>query len=303
MWELVSVIREFDADIVHANAAISARVAGRLCRRSVIHTRHCCFPIPKRGVIQKATENLGNRLLSQRVIATSASAAGDLMKLGIPKRKIRVILNGSDPIREVEEWELSQLRQEWGLTEEDYCVGICARLEPCKGHSVFLRAAERIQKMELPRQIKFLIVGEGSLRPHLEQNIRALGLSNVVRMVGFVEDMAPVYRLLRINVNCSCGTETSCLAISEGMSASLPTIASNYGGNPVMIGKDGAGILTPVGDDEALAEAIRRIASDQVVGNTMSEKAYRRYCEQFTAERMTKQTEDVYREVLAERNS
>ncbi len=301
VWELVSVIRDFDADVVHANAAISARIAGRLCGRGVIHTRHCCFPIPQRGLIRKTSENWGNRLLSHRVIATSRSAADNLKQLGIPKGKIRVILNGSDPVRAVEDGELERLREQWDLTEDDYCVGICARLEPCKGHSVFLRAAERIQNMEIPRQIKFLIVGEGSLRKHLEQNVRALGLSDSVRMVGFVEDMAPVYRLLRINVNCSCGTETSCLAISEGMSASLPTIASDYGGNPAMIGQDGAGILTPVGDDEALAEAIRKIASDQVVENTMSEKAYQRYCERFTAKRMTEQTENVYRELMAER--
>lgn len=296
--ELFSVIREFDAQIVHANAAISARMAGKLCGRTVIHTRHCYFPIEKRGLLEKATENFGNRILSDRVIATSRTAAENLRDLGIPKKKIHIILNGSDPVRAAEDWELQALRERWGLSEDDYCVGICARLEPCKGHSVFLRAAEIIRDRPLPRNIKFLIVGDGSLRAHLEQNIRVLGLSDIVKMVGFAEDMAPVYRLLRIHVNCSCGTETSCLAISEGMSAGLPTVASDYGGNPDMIGKSEAGILTPVGNADALADAICRIASDQVVENRMSDAAYRRYCERFTAKRMTEQTEDVYRKAL-----
>ena len=107
--ELCSVICEFDADIVHANAAVSARAAGRICRRIVVHTRHCYYPVPKRGVIRKWTENLGNRVLSHSVIATSRSAAENLRDLGIPKNKIHVILNGSDAVRAVKEWELSEL--------------------------------------------------------------------------------------------------------------------------------------------------------------------------------------------------
>ena len=294
VWELISVIRDCDADIVHANAAISARMAGRICRKKVGHTRHCCFPVAQRGLVKRLTENFGNRMLSDLVIATSQSAAENLRDLGIPKSKIRVILNGSDPVREVSKSELDALRAQWGLTAEDYCVGICARLEPYKGHSVFLRDAALLKDMDVPRTLKFLIVGEGSWRANLEQNIRALGLSDDVRMVGFVNDMAPVYRLLRINVNCSGGTETSCLALSEGMSASLPTVATDYGGNRVMVGDDGAGILIPVGDERALAQAIRRIASDEVVEYEMGEKAYEQYRQHFTAERMTRRTEEVY---------
>ena len=117
-------------------------------------------------------------------------------------------------------------------------------------------------------------------------------------MVGFVEDMVPIYRLLRVHVNASSGTETSCLAISEGMSASLPTVATDYGGNRVMIGKGGAGILVPVNDPIAMAEAIRKIASDEVLENSMRAAAYTRYLNRFTAERMTRETEQVYVELM-----
>ena len=299
--ELISVVRRFDAHIVHANAAVSARMAGRLCGRAVIHTRHCCFPIGKRGLSERIVQNLGNRTLSDMVIATSKTAAENLRELGIPKKKLQIILNGSDPVREAESWEVDALRDAWGLDADDYCVGLCARLEPCKGHSVFLRAAEILKERDLPVNLKLIIVGEGSLRKNLEQNIRALGLSEIVKMVGFVDDMAPVYRLLRIHVNCSCGTETSCLAVSEGMSAGLPTIVSDYGGNPAMIGNSEAGIVTPVGEAEALANAICRIASDQVVENRMSDAARERYWQHFTAKQMTEQTEDVYRRVLLQR--
>lgn len=296
--ELISVIRESGADLIHANAAVSARLAGRLCGKKVLHTRHCTFPVVERGLLRRWTENAGNRLLSDLVIATSESAAENLCDLGIPRKKIRVILNGSDPVRQVDDGELAALRSAWGLSDSDFCVGLCARLEPCKGHDVFIRAAEQLAFMDdAPRNFKFLIVGEGSQRARLENNIRALGLSDFVRMVGFVHDMAPVYRLLRINVNCSCGTETSCLAISEGMSASLPTVATDFGGNPSMIGSDASGILVPVNDPSALASAILRIASDEVLEFSMRRAALSRYHSLFTASRMTRLVEAVYREV------
>ena len=295
--ELTAVIAEAGADVIHANAAISARVAGRLSGKKVIHTRHCTFSVSDRLWIRRLAENLGNRMLSDVVIATSESAAENLRDLGIPKRKIRVILNGSDPVRQVSDGELDALRAQWGLSESDFCVGICARLEACKGHDIFIRAAQKLRSKPAPRPLKFLIVGEGSQRERLAHNIRALGLEDSVLMVGFVADMAPVYRLLRVNVNCSCGTETSCLAISEGMSASLPTVATDFGGNPSMIGSDGSGILVPVGDADALASAILRIASDEVVEFSMRRAALSRYHSHFTAARMTRQVEAVYRQI------
>lgn len=296
--EMMRVIRSLDPDIVHANAAVSARIAGQLCGKKTVHTRHCYFPLKKEGGIARLLQNFGNRSLSDLAIATSESAAENLRDLGIPKRNIRVILNGSDPVRAVSQEEIDDLRRRWDLSDQDFCVGICARLEPYKGHATFLRAVERLCEMDLSRQMKFLIVGEGSLKRHIEQNVRALGLSDRVRIVGFVEDMAPVYRLLRVLVNASSGTETSCLAISEGMSAALPVVATDYGGNRAMIGKGEAGILVPVDDPIAMAEAIRKIASDEVLENTMRDAAYARYLERFTAERMTKETEQVYFELM-----
>ena len=45
IWELRGIIRDCSPDIVHANAALSARLAGRLSGKKVVHTRHCCFPL------------------------------------------------------------------------------------------------------------------------------------------------------------------------------------------------------------------------------------------------------------------
>ena len=291
----MGVIWEESPDVVHANAALCARIAGKLCGKKVVHTRHCCFPVEEsENPIIRTAERVGNRMLSDCVIATADAAAVNLMQMGIPRSSIRVILNGSEPVREVGEDELNKWREKLSLTPEDFCVGICARLESCKGHETFLEAAAMVRRKMPHKSFRFLIVGEGSRRRRLEQLAAKKGLSEVVRFPGFVQDVAPVYRLLRINVNCSNGTETSCLAISEGMSACLPTVASSYGGNLAMIGFEGAGICFPVGNAEALAGAICSIASDPELEQRMRLAAGRRYAANYTAAGMTQKLSRVY---------
>ena len=111
--------------------------------------------------------------------------------------------------------------------------------------------------------------------------------------------MATVYRLLRVNVNCSMGTETSCLALSEGMSAGVPAVVSDYGGNRAMIGESHAGIVYPVGNANALADAIGRIVCDPALELQMRRAARERYEQYYTASAMTEQVTRIYERMLA----
>lgn len=305
VWELSRIIKKNNVNVVHTNAAVSARVAARLCHVPVLHTRHCCFP--PSGALKspfvRRIAGFGNRLLSDYVIATAEAAAENLRELGIPEHKMSVIINGSLPVKEVDENILNATREKYGIDAGDFTVGICARLEDCKGHDTFLSAAAILRKAYPEIPFRFLIIGEGSRRQELEKMTADLGLSKFVIFTGFVADMAPIYRILRVNVNCSCGTETSCLAISEGMSVGLPTVASDYGGNVAMIGESDAGFLFPVGDAEALANAILQIAKDGELEKKMKCAARERYLSHFTAEKMSREVERVYESLTAKRKS
>ncbi len=297
--ELVRIICARGITLVHANAALSARMAARLCCVPVVHTRHCCYPVPGAWQWPLVGAICGgcNRMLSDCVIATAEAAKKNLLDLGIPGNQIRVIINGSDPVRKVSERELDVVRKRYALREDDFVIGICARLESCKGHETLLHAAEEAMERMPSMRFRFLIVGGGSRLRELRRMAELLGISHAVRFLGFVNDMAPVYRLMRINVNCSVGTETSSLALSEGMSAGVPVVATRYGGNPAMVGAGYAGILFAVGDHHALADAICKIAGDPVLEARMRAAAYARYERHFTAERMTREVEALYREL------
>ncbi|MBR3895053.1 MAG: glycosyltransferase [Clostridia bacterium] len=302
--EISDLIRETGSDLVHANAALNARIAGRRCGVGVLHTRHCCFPVKGflRFPLFRVVCGLGNRMLSDRVIATAEAAAQNLRELGIGEGQIDVVINGSEPVREVGETELAAWRQRWGLREDDFVVGICARLEEYKGHETFLRAARLLLERRPQRRFRFLIVGEGSRRTSLERMAEELEIFPWVVFCGFMEDMAPIYRLLRVNVNCSSGTETSCLALSEGMSAALPSVVSDFGGNRAMMGESDAGFVIPVGDFAAVAEAIERIACDAELEKRMRDAARVRYLERYTAKSMADQVTVIYEKLMKDRS-
>ena len=161
--EIGDLVRRERVDLIHANAALNARIAGRANGVHVVHTRHCCFPPDGIWRIDPVRRLGGrwNAALSDRVVATAEAVVEDLRLFGVPREKIEVILNGSDPVREVDAVELKATRCRCGIGEGDFVVGICARLEPCKGHETFLRAAKEVLDRSGGRDFRFLIVGDG----------------------------------------------------------------------------------------------------------------------------------------------
>jgi glycosyltransferase involved in cell wall biosynthesis len=226
------------------------------------------------------------------VVAVADAARENLIELGISQKQIAVIVNGAEPLRVLSACEKNIWRARLGIPDGAHVVGICARLEPCKDHTTLLRAAERLRRSG--KNCFFLIVGDGSLREELEKEAKRRELSSCICFTGFAEDVAPYVNLLDIHVNCSVGTETSSLAISEAMSLGVPTVASDYGGNPYMV-RDGLnGLLYPVGNDAALANAISRLLDDPVLLSRLSHNARLRFERELNAECMTRKTERLY---------
>ena len=99
---------------------------------------------------------------------------------------------------------------------------------------------------------------------------------------------------MNLNLNCSIGTETSSLALSEGMSLSIPAIATTYGGNPYMTTDGVNGFLVPERDPAAMAERICEIIENPSLYAQLSKGAYEMYEKKFTASAMTRQLEELY---------
>ncbi len=280
--------------IVNSHGCLAARVAAKSSGVAVkLYTRHCVFPV------SKAYENRAVRLamrsaakyLNDGVIAVAHSAKENLVKMGIDPQMIHVIINGAEPLRRISEEEKIALRRRYGIHTDDRVITICARLEECKDHRCFLRAAKILcHKSE---KYKFFVLGEGSLRKELEELSKGLGIEKKVFFLGFVKDVSPFMNITDVNVNCSIGTETSSLALSEGMSIGIPSVVSDYGGNTYMVRDNVNGYIYRAGDYKHLAQKIEAIF-DSGEYLRMSEASELRYKFELNAQAMAKKTQDLY---------
>ena len=245
--------------------------------------------------IYRAVFRQANRLLSDGVIAVAAAAKEQLITLGMDAEDIRVIINGVQPLRICCEEEKVRLRQQLGLPSDAFVIGMVARLEKYKGQSTLLSALQCARQAAPDAPLYVVLCGDGADRSALEQQAASLGIGEHVRFAGFCTDVAPYYAIMDVNVNASYGTETSSLALSEGMSVGVPAVASDFGGNPYMIRDGHNGLLFPTKDADALAEALLTLYRDRTFLQTLGKNARAFYREHLTARGMTEQMEDYYR--------
>lgn len=288
-------VKKLSPHIVNAHADITFRIASAIARIPVrLYTRHCAYKVPK--VYELAPVRAMSRaffdLTAHRAIAVAHAAADNLISMGVRREKIKVIINGVPPLERLSDARRLALMKKLDIPLDAKVVSIFARLEKCKDHETFLRAAKMILKQN--RAYRFLIVGDGSLAQYLKRYAASLGISEQVRFTGFVGDVAPYMNITDVNVNCSVGTETSSLALSEGMSIGIPAVASDYGGNPYMIRDRVNGLLYRQGDHRELARKILEL-EDAALYERLSRGAYERYCEELNAAEMTRQTENLYK--------
>lgn len=297
------IIRREKPDIVHTHSSFSGKLAAWQCGiRGRMYTRHCAFEMP--GYLTqfpgKQINGFVNNTLSTSIIAVAQAAADNLTETGVSDKKITVIINGVESMKSLPEDERSAFRKKIGIGEDEFVCLISARLEDYKGHSYLIETAGEVRaRLGDERRVRFIIMGDGSIRQELEAQVSAAGLEDIVMFTGFVEDVVPYCNIMDLNINCSWGTETSSLALSEGFSLHKPAVATDFGGNPYMVTDGVNGFVVPKKDSHAMAEAILRIIRDPELLKKLSDGARSEYEAKFTAEAMTRQLEEIYEKEAA----
>ncbi len=293
--KLKKIFKKEKPDIVHTHSSMSGKIASFLSGvKTRMYTRHCAYEPQKFMTVFPCKQINGfiNNTLSTHIIAVAEAAKENLTDTGISEKKITVIINGVDELKEKTAEEKAELRRSYKIAEDDFVFGIVARLENVKGHDYFIEAAQKIsQKYE---KVKFIIAGTGAEEERLKEKTKKLGISDKVIFAGFVTDVAGIYSIMDMNVNCSYGTETSSLALSEAMSIGKPAIASIYGGNPYMITDGQNGLLCEKQNTDALCEKMEFILNNKEEYEKMCIKAREHYEKKFTAKKMTRALEEIY---------
>lgn len=190
---------------------------------------------------------------ADQVIAVSHGVAQDLSEVsGIPKERIQVIYN---PVilPHVSELSRQPLEHSWFQPGQPPVILGVGRLEAQKDFAMLIRAFARVRQV---RPARLVILGWGPDRPVLEALVENLGLQEDVSFPGFVNNPY-AYMARSALFALSSAWEGLPTVLIEAMSLGIPVVSTNCKSGPAEILDDGRyGELVPVGDSEAMAEAI-----------------------------------------------
>lgn len=299
--KIKKIIKEEEPDIVHTHASLSARIAAKLYKKcKIVYTRHCDFPISpkfKYKIVRKLNQII-NESLTNRIIATSELAKENLEKQGIHGNIIDVVLNGVDGLLKISNEDKKRLKEKYNIKESDIVVGYLARIEELKGHKYLIEAIKILKDKKLDKSFKFLIMGTGKYEETAKKMVKELEIDDIVIFTGFISNVEEMLNIVDVQVNASYLSETTNLALLEGMSLGIPTVATNCGGTSKMIENYENGLLVGKANSEALANGIELILKDEEKFKYMKEKSKQIFKERYTSKVYASNIEKIYESMV-----
>ncbi|MEM7165048.1 MAG: glycosyltransferase family 4 protein [Planctomycetota bacterium] len=306
--KLTKLLAAEQPDIVHCHQAndyrITRRALARLARSGtptppLIRTVYDTDPDQVTGAMAAELRESSAALLvfSQRVIAR-------LIELGVPAQQIQhlntsVDLERFDPTR-----EMKDLRGDFDFDQDDFLVGIVARVQPQRRFDLLLDTAELLRE-RCPR-FRLIVIGRGSkLEWVARQPARERGLldQNVFFPGYFYDDEYPLMlRMLDAKLFMVPGTDGTARAVREALATGLPVVCTRRGMLPELVQDGETGYVideTP----EDLAAAIQRLHDDPALRQRLGAAARQYAQENFRIDQQRDTSIDVYEQCLARAQS
>jgi glycosyltransferase involved in cell wall biosynthesis len=205
-----------------------------------------------------------SNLLVDQVVANSEAVLERTIRFErLSRRKICVIYNGIDLNQMRPQHAMrASMRKELGIGDDEILVGNISGLRKIKGVESFVEAAAQVRRIS--SKLRFVLVGDGDMRPKLERLILKHHLEDAFVLAGATKDVRPYLGAMDIAVLCS-SAEGFSNSLLEYMLAGLPIVATDVGGNREAL--NGAGILVPPGNPEQLATAIESLLDTRTRDN------------------------------------
>lgn len=303
LWKLV---RRERPDILHLHGAKSGflgRIIGYLQRvDAVVYTPNNNYlDEPMSGFrrrvlifLEKCVARLGGQIVS-----VSVAERESWLERGICRPdQITVIYDGFDFSGASGLIPRDQAKRALGIPQDWQVAGMIARMVPQKAAHIFLQAAARVLRRQ--PDVYFLLVGDGPLRGGLEKLASDLGIADRVLFAGFLTDLSPAYSAMDVSVLTSL-YEGLPMVVLESMYLNIPVVSSQTQGATEVL-TSGCGVVTPIGDPEATAEAILSVLRNPTLARQMAVQAHARVMAEFGAERMAALYQDLYLRLVESRS-
>jgi glycogen(starch) synthase len=227
--------------------------------------------------------------IADRVTTVSGVLKDELRWLyQMPDWKIDVVPNGIYPEKYFKKADPGRVKEKYGINPLDPTILYIGRLDPQKGPDLLVEAIPHI--LWHRSDAKFIIIGEGGLRPHLEWRARDLHVFHAVRFFGYVPFEIYVEALNASDIVCiPSRNEPFGIVLLEAWAAGKAVVATDVGGLRENIENfvDGIKVFTY---PESIAWGINYIIDDphrvQLLGANGKKKAEEKFSWQAAAEKL-----------------
>lgn len=299
-------LRALRPDVVHCQdrrAGLVGRLWGQTTNLATVYTLHgvpdpLAHLVPGNAAVAALTRrdrvgNLtGERLLggvrrSLTVTPCEALTTYARTHIGLPTDRVHTVHNGVG-----RSWLAPATSSTSTGTDPNPTAVWVGVMQPVKRLPALVRAVAEVPDLQL------VLVGDGPERARVEETVRAAGVTDRVRLVGFQPDPRPWLDAADLIVLPSAA-EACPMALLQGMARGLPVVASHAGGIPELVRDGREGLLVPTGAHAALRDALTRMAGDPALRTRMGARARTRVEESFAVEHCVRRLVDVYAEVAS----
>jgi glycosyltransferase involved in cell wall biosynthesis len=190
---------------------------------------------------------------SNSIVAVSSGIKHDLIKLGAPPNKIKVIYNPFYQNSQHSNEIYNKKILEWLKTHEINIITV-GKLKESKNFLNLIKSIE-ILKSQYKKKINLLILGDGDERPKIEKYIVDNNLQKSIFLPGWVPNPIPYMELSDLFV-LSSDYEGFGVVIIEAFSVGLNVVSTNSSGPAEILKSGELGSLCPINDPPSLAESI-----------------------------------------------
>jgi glycosyltransferase involved in cell wall biosynthesis len=301
--ELTRALRQYPGCVIHMHyggygggelVQLAARLAGA---RAVVRTEHVppVPPITRQG---RLMVHVRDRFLARVVCVSEQNRQEHLRTLGRSPDHVMVVHNGVDLSVFSPSVSGTSVAAEFGFPKDAPMVGTIARLvERRKGLNYFVEMAAQVHAAR--PDVRFLLVGDGSLREELQTQAASVGLAqDVLVFTGARSDVPRLYAAFDVFVMPSLyeGCQYSLL---EAMAMGRPVVSTPAGIATVVVRDRETGLLVPYADPVALANGVLALVADPGLATRLGDAGRQVIVEHFSLDAMVDQLVSVYRAAAA----
>ena len=275
--------------------ALAVRGRDRRTRPVVLYRRHFYL-----GRLQNRCASRLAARLSDRCVASCESTRRFFAEADrTPIRDIDIASSGIAEPPALDPREVASARQALDIADSAFVIAVVAKLSWRKGVDVLIRAIDRLHAQQPSRDIHLIVVGNGQAEAGLRR--QAAGVRAPIHWLGSRDD---VHRWMAASDVIVMPSRGECFGrvTLEAMSLGRPLVASRVGGLQDAVVDGETGLLVPVGDAHALAEALASLARDPERLKRMGEAARARFESHYTITHMATSWRRAWERAVSDRH-